>query len=74
MLPPCKLQYHKVVSFATGYLAVSGCLFQLKMPVEVWPNRVYVRFSLLYLFEDASCCGFFHFCLDTKVEQKIKAA
>ncbi len=35
---------------------------------------VYFKCSLLSLLEVTSFGGFFHFCLDTKVEQKIKAA
>jgi hypothetical protein len=34
----------------------------------------YFKFSLLFLLAVAFGGGFFHFCLDTKVEQKIKAA
>ena len=35
---------------------------------------VYSKFSLLSQFAVTFCGCFFHFCLDTKVEQKIKAA
>ena len=35
---------------------------------------LYFKFSLLSLLVVAFYGGFFHFCLDTKVEQKIKAA
>jgi hypothetical protein len=35
---------------------------------------VYFKFSLLSLFVFTSFCSFFHFCLDAKVEQKIKPA
>jgi hypothetical protein len=35
---------------------------------------VHFKFSLLLLLVVAFGGGFFHFCLDTKVEQKIKAA
>ena len=35
---------------------------------------VYFKFSLLYQFAVTFYGCFFHFCLDTKVEQKIKAA
>ncbi len=35
---------------------------------------MYFKFSLLSLFVIACGGGFFHFCLETKVEQKFKAA
>jgi hypothetical protein len=35
---------------------------------------MHFRFLFLSLFEAASYGSFFHFCLDTKVEQKIKPA
>jgi hypothetical protein len=35
---------------------------------------VHFKFSLLFLLVVAFGGGFFHFCLDAKVEQKIKPA
>jgi hypothetical protein len=37
-------------------------------------NGAIFKFSLFSLFEVASGGDFFHFCLETKVEQKFKAA
>jgi hypothetical protein len=36
--------------------------------------KVYFNFFALLSFVDAFSLKFFHFCLDAKVEQKIKAA
>jgi hypothetical protein len=37
-------------------------------------ERAYFKFSLLSVLVVAFVGGFFHFCLETKVEQKFKAA